>query len=213
MRPARGADLVAELRGPFVFLAAGGLLHLLLEPPEDRLVVARQEVREGLDLRAVGLLGDAGDLRHARPGAAPDVVVQAGPAARAPLVEEGVGAGADREHAGERVERLADRVGVSVGAEVADALALRPAHHLRARPRLPHRQRQVRIGLVVAVADVEPGPVRLDQVVLEHQGVDLGRGQDPLDALRPLDHRWVRGCSGRHQYEARRFRSERALPT
>ncbi len=155
---------------------------------EDGALVARQEVGQGLDVRAVGLLGHAGDVRDARPGAPADVVVQAGPPGPGPLVEEGVGAGPDGEHAGQRVEGLADGVGVGVRARsTGRPCAWRPAD-LGPGPLLPHREREVRVGLVVPVADVEPGPVLLDQVVLEHQGVDLVRRDDPLHRLRGRHH-------------------------
>ena len=68
------------------------------------------------------------------------------------------------------------------GTEVPNPLALRPPHHPGPGPLLRYGEGQPRVGLVVAVPDVEPGPVRLDQVVLEHEGVDLGGGDDPLDA-------------------------------
>ena len=129
------------------------------------------------------------DLGDARPRAPSDVVVEARPLRARSLVEERVRAGPHGEHARQRVEGVADRPGVPVRAEVPHALALRAPQHLRARPRLPHREREVRVGLVVPVADVEPRLVLLDQVVLEHQRVDLGRGDDPFDGRGGLDHR------------------------
>ena len=62
------------------------------------------------------------------------------------------------------------------------------AQHHRARPVLVERDREVRVGLVVLQADVEAGPVLLDEVELEEEGLDLVRGDDPLDPLRGLHH-------------------------
>ena len=135
--PARGAQLVAQLGGLFVLLAPGRRVHLGFEPAEHLFRVARQEVGHGVDVLPVGLLRDPGDLGHARTRAAADVEVQARPLRARPLIEERVGAGADREHAGERIEGVADRPGVGVGTEVAHLLALGPAQHLRPRPVSP----------------------------------------------------------------------------
>jgi hypothetical protein len=180
-RPARGGQLVAQLGGVLVLLSIGRLPHLAIEPLHDRSVVAGQEVGQGVDMRAVGLVRHAGDLRYARSGAATDVVVQAGPTGAPPLVEERVRARSYRKHAGGGVERLTDRVRVPERTEVPDLLPLGAAQDLGPRPLLADRQGQVRIGLVVAVANVEARPVLLDQVVLEQQRVDLAGRHDPLD--------------------------------
>ena len=185
----RGAELVAELRRLLVLLALGRLVHLAVETLHHRLRVAGEEVGERVDVGAVGLVRDPAHLGHARPAAPTDVEVEARSLRARTLVEEGVGARAHREDAGQRVERVADRPRVPVRPEVADLLPLRAAEHLGARPLLPHGEREVRVALVVAVADVEPRPVALDQVVLEHQGVDLAARDDPLDALGVLHHR------------------------
>ena len=150
--------------------------------------MAGEEVPEGLDVRSVGLLGGPRDLGDARAGASTDVVVQARAARPGSLVEEGVRARPDGEHPGARVEGLPDRVRVPERAEVPDVLALRAPEDLGPRPPLAHRQGEVRVGLVVAVPDVEPGLVLLDQVELEQQRVDLRRRQDPLDGGRGRDH-------------------------
>ena len=102
--------------------------------------------------------------------------------------ELGVRAGPDRERAQQQVERLADGVGVRVGAEVAGVLAPCPAHDRRPRPLVTDGDGEVGVALVVDEADVEPGPVRLDQVVLEHDRLDVARDDDPLDRGGPLDH-------------------------
>src|SRR5207253_10096047 len=119
----------------------------------DRALVPRKEGRECLDLFAVARLRDAGRLGHAGPGAPADVVVEAGPASPCALIEERVRAGADGEDAGQRVEGLSDRIRVAERPEVPDSLALGAPQNPGSRPALTHRERQVRIGLVVPVAN------------------------------------------------------------
>ena len=94
-----------------------------------------------------------------------------------------------REDAQQQVEGLADRPRVGVGPEVAGALALGAAHHLGARELLTERHREVGVGLVVAVLDVEPRVVLLDPRVLELERLDLGGDHGPLDARGGGDHR------------------------
>src|SRR5205085_8960041 len=86
---ARRGELVAELPGLLVLLAPRGAMHLRLEPLQYRRVVSREEVGERVHVRAVPLVGDAGELRNARPAAPPDVVVETRPFGARPLVEEG----------------------------------------------------------------------------------------------------------------------------
>ena len=73
------------------------------------------------------------------PAALLDVEQQARPAQARGGVELVVGAGADRERAQQQVERLPDGVGVAVGAEVADALALLAPHDHRPGPLVVER--------------------------------------------------------------------------
>src|SRR3546814_20020991 len=80
--------------------------------------------------------------------------------------------------------------------EVADALALAAAHHHGAGPLVVHRDREERVALVVAEADVEARLVLLDQRVLEHQRFDVVADLDPLDGL----------CCGHHLRGAGRQR-------
>ena len=88
------------------------------------------------------------------PRAAVDVEEQAG--SPQPLVarELRVRARADGEAPHEEVECAADGAGVAVGAEVADALALAPPDHRRARPLLVQRDGEPGIALVVLQPDV-----------------------------------------------------------
>ena len=98
------------------------------------------------------------------PGALLDVEQQARPAEAGVMGELVLAARADRERAQQQVERLADRVGVAVGAEVAHALLLGAPHDHGPGPLFVERHREERVALVVDQADVEPRPVLLDQV-------------------------------------------------
>ena len=128
-------------------------LHLGLEPMDDLVGVAGEEVAQLANELAVRHLLDLAD---ARAGALLDVEEQARAAEPLMLVELGRAAGADREAPQQQVERVADRVRVGVRAEVACALALAAAHDQRSWPLLVDRHREERVRLVVAQPDVEP---------------------------------------------------------
>jgi hypothetical protein len=195
---AQAAELVAEPRGQLVVEPGGGVAHLLLQPGDDRAGAAVHELDEVLDDLAVGL---GADLARAGARALADVVQDAGPVAAPGPVVHALGAGPHREGAQQQVQRLPDRVGVGVGAEVAHALALGAAHHPRARDLLVQRDREPRVALVVAVADVVAGPVPLDQGVLELEGLDLAVDQHPLHGGRRVDHRRGARVQAAHRLE------------
>ena len=140
------------------------------ESLQHRVVLAVEEVDQLRDELVVLLVVDRVDARRR---ALLDVRVQARPAESVVPVELGLRARPDRERAQQQVERLADGVRVRVRTEVADALALLAAQHHRARPLLVERDREVRVRLVVLQADVEAGPVLLDEVELEEERLDL----------------------------------------
>ncbi len=164
----------------------GGRPHLLAQPSDHHLGVAVEEVDQLLRVAGVLLLGDLAD---AGSGALLDVEQQARPAEAGVVVELVLRAGAEGERAQEQVERLADGVGVAVGPEVADALALAPPHHHRARPLLVEGDGQERVALVVLQPDVEPRLVLLDEAELEHERLDVVADLDPLDRLGGGHHR------------------------
>ena len=197
MPPAAGRGTEPPARTP---RASEASAISALEPLQHRLGVPGEEVPQALNVSPVRLFGDAGLRGHTWARATADVVVEAGSPGSRPLVEEVVGAGSDGEHPRQGIEGVPDRPGVPVRTEVPHLLPFGAPEDLRARPLLPHRQREVGIGLVVAVPDVETRPVLLDQVELEHQRVDLAGGDDPLDARRPR-RPWpaVRGWRGRDQ--------------
>ena len=155
----------------------GGGGHVGLETCGDLVGVAAQEVQEFGDQVVVGPLVD---LPHAGSGTPLDVVQQAGPAESLMIGELVVRAGADREGPQQEVERLANGVGVAVGAEVTVPLALATPHDHRAGPLVDQRDAQEGVALVVAVAHVEAGLVTLDEAVLQEERVHLGGHGDPL---------------------------------
>ena len=79
---------------------------------------------------------------------------------------------------------------------------------------LVERDRDVRIGLVVAQADVEARLVLLDEVLLGQQRLGLGVDDERLDVVdhRPADRGPPR-VLGLEKCEATRLRIEFALPT
>ena len=126
----QGPDVVTQPGRPLVLLRVGGGPHLALEAADVRRGVAVHERAEVVDDRAVLLGGDPSDAGR---GALADVAEQAGPADLAGPLEDALAAGPRREDAQQQVEGLADRPGVGVRPEVADALALRAAHDLQPR--------------------------------------------------------------------------------
>ena len=93
-----------------------------------------------------------------------------------------------REDPQQLVEGLADRPGMRVRAEISNAL-LRSPHDHGPRELLVQRHGQVRVALVVAIADVEARVELLDPGVLELECFDLGTYHGPLDLGGAGDHR------------------------
>ena len=158
----------------------GRLLHLTLEPLHHRLGVTAEELDQLVDQTVVLLLVDGPDARGA---ALLDVTQKARAAQAVVVVELVVRARPHRERPQQQVERLPDGVGVAVGTEVAHALALLAPHDHGPGPLVVEGDGQERVALVVPQPDVEPGPVLLDEAVLEHEGLDVVADLDPLDAL------------------------------
>ena len=179
-------ETVAEASGLLELELAGRLVHAGLELLHHRVGVPVEELQQGVHVLVVLLLGD---LAHARAGALLDVEEQARSTEPLVLVELVVRAGAQREGAQEQVEGLADGVGVAVGPEVPNPLALAAAHDHRSRPLRVHGDGEERIALVVAQPHVEAGLVALDERVLQHQRLDVVAHLDPLDRLGRLHHR------------------------
>ena len=180
---AHGAQPVALQRRLLVLLRLGGGVHARSISLLDLLVAAGQERDDAVDRLHVLLTRD---VAHARRAAAVDVEVQARRARAPPRL--GALAGAQQEDLAEHVERRARALGVRVRAEVGARAAVALAREVDAREVLVHRDRDVRVALVVAQADVELRLVALDQVLLGEQRLGLARQQQHVDVVRLLDH-------------------------
>ncbi len=184
--PLQGIEVIAQARCTLVVQIRRGGVHLLGTGAHEGSGVPGHEGTEVVDDRAV-LLGR--DLPGAGRCALVDVAEQAGPSRGLGAAEHPAGAGAHREHPEQLVDGLADRPRVGERAEVAHAGPLLAAHHHRAGELLADGHREERVGLVVAVADVEPGVELLDPGVLKRQGLDLGGHHHPVQGPRRGHHR------------------------
>ncbi len=178
-----GLQPVALDRRLLELLRLGGGAHALLDVALDGAEAARQEVDHAVHGLAVLL---ARDLADARRPTALDVVIQAR-AAAAPA-RLGARAGARHEDLREHLERSAHPLGVGVGPEVQAPRPVTLAREIDAGEVLVERDRDERVGLVVAQADVETRPVLLDEGLLGEQRLGLARHHDALDVLDEVDH-------------------------
>ncbi len=187
---AHRAQAVALERRLLELLRRRRRAHAPLQVALDRGEAAGQEVDHAVDARAVVLLRDEPDARRL---AALDVVVQARAAAAAARLR--TGARAEHEHLREHLERRAHALGVGVRTEVRPPGAVALAREVHARKVLVERDRDERIGLVVAQADVEARPVLLDEALLGQQRLRLGGDDDALDVLDARHHLGVAGAA------------------
>ena len=178
-------EVVAQPRRPLEVEFTGRRGHPLFEFPGEPVGLAGQEVAEVEHDPAMLLGADPSDARRR---ALVDVAEQARPLDLTVPLEHSGRAGPSREHPGQQVEGLPDGPGVRVRAEVTHALAARSPVHHQPRELLVEGHRQHRVGLVVAVADVESRIELLDPVVFQLQGLDLGVDHGPLDLGRCRDH-------------------------
>ena len=177
-----GPQPVALARGVLEPLLGGRLAHRALERALDLPVAPGQEVDHAVDPLAVVLAADVADAR----GLAPlDVVVEARRAASTARL--GALARAEQEHLAEHLERRADSLGVAVRAEVGPVATVALAREVHPREVLVERDRDVRVRLVVAQADVEPRLVLLDEVLLGEQRLGLGVNDERLDLVDHVD--------------------------
>ena len=185
---------VPQAGRPLELQLAGRGAHLCFQAVHHRVGVSLEELQQLLHQTAVA---DRVDLSHAGSGAFLDMEEQAGLAQLGVTRELAVAAAAHRESAQQQIERLADGVGVGVGPEVAHAFLFGPPHDQRPGPFVAHGDGQVGVGLVVDQADVESGPVLLDQGELQHQRLDLVADLDPFHRRRRAHHgrgARVQGC-------------------
>jgi len=173
----QGGQLVASTCRALEVESIGGLVALAYEPPLDLLGGAGEETHDVLDVPVVLLALHGADARTA---AALDVVHQTGLAQLDVTFELGVGARPDGERPQEKIEGVAQRSHVGVGTEVADPGLPPSPHHGGPGPGVGEGDGHPGVALVVDQTDVEPGPVLLDEGVLEKDGLDLASHLDPL---------------------------------
>ena len=190
-RAAHTREPVAQSRRELELEVLRGIAHALVERL-DHLVGVAVEEREQIDDEPV--VAHMVDLADARSGALLDVEQQTRSTESRVVRVLVVATRADGERAQQQVECLANGVGVTERSEIAHALALRAAHHQRARPLVGEGHREERVALVVDQTDVEPGPMLFDERVLEHERFELVAHLDPLDARRRGHH--LRGARG-----------------
>ncbi len=207
-RPLQRRDVVPQPGRTLVVGRRRGGAHLPLEAPD---VGGRLPLEEGDQVVDDGAMFLGADPAHAWRGALADVAEQARPPDLPCPLEHTLRAAAHREDPQELVEGLADRPGVRIGPEVPHAALLRPPHHQGARILLVQRHGEVRIGLVVAVADVEAGVELLDPRVFELQRLDLGPDDRPLDLARSRHHGQRAGMQRGEILEVRRQPGAQAL--
>src|SRR5207249_2439976 len=105
----------------------------------------------------------------------------------AAVLEDGVAAGAEREHLADGVERLPHRRRAGEGPEVTAAVLHDLAGDQDARPRVVHGDLHAHVALVVLQPDVVARPVLLDEVVLEDEGFLVAGGDQGLELGQTLD--------------------------
>jgi hypothetical protein len=177
-------DLVAALRRALELAARRRLLHLCVQSPGQLVVAAAQEEQEPVDHRAV-LGGIDRGAAIARPDAALDVVVEAGPVGAAVVLE--VPAGPHRKDAADLAQRAPQDLDVGVRAEIPRAVVLDLAGDRDPRPLFLDAHPDVREALVVLERHVEAGLVLADERRLEQQRFDLAVGEDEVE-VGGLDH-------------------------
>ena len=176
--PLQRAEVVAQPRGPFEIELLGRGVHLLFELAGEPVGLAGQEVAEVQHDLAMLFGADPADARRR---AFVDVAEQARTVDLLVPLEHSGRAGARRKDPGQQIQRLPDGPGMRVRPEIAHTLAPRAAIDHQPGELLVEGDRQHRIGLVVAVADVEPRVELLDPVVFQLQRLDLGVDHRPLD--------------------------------
>ena len=158
-------------------------LHLLAQLRQHLVVLALYEPDQFLDrARVVG-------LRHradTRPRAPLDVIEQARPLVRLGHVQR---AGAELEEALEVLDRVAQRLGVGIGSEVACPIIRDPARGVDTRVVVGHADLEIEILLIVAQLDVVARTVLLEQVALQQERLFLRAGDDVVEVGDLRHHR------------------------
>ena len=101
---------------------------------------------------------------------------------------DALGARAVGEQLFDQVHGLADAAGAGEGPEIAGAVLMHPPGYVDPGEVLGQVHFEVGVGLVILEADVEIGPVALDEGVLKDEGLGLGVGDDVLEIGQFADH-------------------------
>ena len=182
---AQRLDVVTQLRRTLEVQLHRGLAHLLLEIADHRARAPLHKLAQTLGELSMLLHGDAPD---ARGRTLVDVPEQAGAPLSLRTLEHTRRTRAHREHSQQLINGLADRPHLRVRTEVPRPGALTFARHLHAGKALPHRHRQVRVGLVVLKHDVEARIEFLNPRELQGEGLDFGTHDGPLHGARGRHH-------------------------
>ena len=179
--PSDAGDQVPVVGGQLELLLLGRLGHLALQLLRQLRSLSFEEqpcLGDGLGVfRRIRVAGAGGE-------ALPQVVVEAG----ALLAVELRVANRHAEELRNHSQRPPGERGRQEGTEVEVPVRLRPADQSDAGVLVFDRQLQVGIVLVVAEDDVVAGALPFDEVVLQHQRLDLGVGQDQVEIPHLLDH-------------------------
>ena len=182
------AQQVAIRRGLLEAFGVGSLHHARFEALHQVVAAAlEKQFRVARRFRVFLIRGQSG---NARPVAAANVILQAGPRVRARQVHR----------AGRNAKRFVDEVDDAVREavrekrpEVNRAVFDQAPRHVHARIFLERRIANVRVGLVVAQQHIEFRLVLLDQAVFERQGFALVVHDDVVDDPRfpaPANRSW-----------------------
>ena len=185
-RPLERRDVVAKPGRPLVIGGGSRGPHLSFQPADIFRRLAVEERDEIVDDLAVLVSADPPDARRR---ALADVAEQAGPADLCcpPEARRRSSFAPGRPSAAGRASRGSPRHART--AEISNAPLLRSPHDHGSREPLVQRHGQVRVALVVAIADVEARVELLDPGVLELECFDLGTYHGPLDLGGAGDHR------------------------
>ena len=176
------AQKVAVRRGLLEAFGVGSLHHAGFEAFHQVVAAALQE--QFRVARRFRIFLVRGQTRNARPVAAANVILQAGPRVRARQVHRAGG------NAKRFVDEVDDPVGKAVRKErpeINRAVFDQAPRHVHARKFLERGVANVRVGLVVAQQDIEFRLVLLDQAVFERQGFALVVHDDVVE-IRDFPH-------------------------
>ncbi len=178
-------QVVTQPRGPLEIELFGRRVHLLLQLSGKPIGLAGQEVAEVFHDLAMLLGADPADTGRR---AFVDVAEQTWTVDLPVPLEHSGRTGARREHPGEQIQRFPDGPRVRIRPEIAHTLAAWAAVDHQPGELFVEGDGQHRIGLVVAVADIEARIELLDPVVFQLQCLDFGVDHRPLDLGRGGHH-------------------------